>query len=106
MTSLLLASLAWLLSFGLIADRLAGFDATGLAAVRLVTPDERIHEQILREVLQATSRMDLDQPPAAMSQAVHRRIRELCQDGDPYRASKSRFNRLALDRAAPVPALT
>jgi len=68
-----------------------------LASVRLVTPDERVHEQVLREVLQAASRMDLCQPPAAMSQVVHRRIRELCQNGDPYRLSKVRFNRLALD---------
>jgi len=68
-----------------------------LASVRLVTPDERVHEQVLREVLQAASRMDLNQPPAAMSQAVHRRIRELCRNGDPYRLSKVRFNRLALD---------
>lgn len=68
-----------------------------LASVRLVTRDERVHEQVLREVLQAASRMDLRQPPAAMSQVVHRRIRELCQNGDPYRVSKARFNRLALD---------
>lgn len=51
-----------------------------LAAVRLVMPDERIQEQILREVLQAISGMDLSRPPAAMSQIVHRRIRELCHN--------------------------
>jgi uncharacterized protein with ATP-grasp and redox domains len=68
-----------------------------IAAVRLVTRDERVHEQVLREVLQAASGMDLRQPPAAMSQVVHRRIRKLCQNGDPYRTSKARFNRLALD---------
>ncbi|MFZ5830857.1 MAG: damage-control phosphatase ARMT1 family protein [Planctomycetota bacterium] len=72
-----------------------------LASVRLVTHDERVHEQVLREVLQAASRMDLRQPPAAMSQAVHRRIRELCRNGDPYRSSKARFNRLALDLLPP-----
>ncbi len=68
-----------------------------LASVRLVTDDERIHEQILREVLLETSRMDLEQPPAAMSQIVHRRIRQLCDNGDPYRESKDRFNQLALE---------
>ncbi len=68
-----------------------------LASVRLVTPDVGIHEQVLREVLHATSRMDLEQPPAAMAQTVHRRIRELCGNGDPYRTSKDQFNRLALD---------
>jgi len=68
-----------------------------LAAVRLVTSDEQIHEQILRETLRATAQIDLGQPPAAMSQIVHRRIRQLCRSEDPYRASKVRFNRLALD---------
>ncbi len=68
-----------------------------LASVRLVTDDERIHEQILREVLHTTSRMDLNKPPPAMAQIVDRRIRELCHNGDPYRASKDRFNQLALD---------
>ncbi len=67
-----------------------------LAAVRLATPDERIHEQVLREALQAVSRMDMSRPPAAMAQVVHRRIRERCKNGDPYRASKARFNQLAL----------
>lgn len=68
-----------------------------LGAVRFVTPDERIHEQVLREVLQMTSVMDMSQPPVAMAQVVHRRIRELCRSPDPYRESKCRFNRLALD---------
>lgn len=68
-----------------------------LASVRLATADERVHEQVLCEGLLAASRMDLRQPPAAMSQVVHRRIRELCQNRDPYHASKARFNRLALD---------
>lgn len=68
-----------------------------LASVRLMTEDEQVQEQILREVLLATSRMDLERPPAAMSQIVHRRIRELCDNGDPYRESKDRFNQLALE---------
>ncbi len=68
-----------------------------LSAVRLVTGDERIHEQVLREILQSASKMDLCQPPAAMAQVIHRRIRKLCENDDPYRASKLRFNRLALD---------
>ena len=68
-----------------------------LDSARLVTSDETIQEQVLRETLRATSQMDLSQPPAAMAQMVHRRIRELCRNEDPYRTSKDRFNRLALD---------
>ena len=68
-----------------------------LAAVRLATPDERVHEQVLREALRAASQLDLSWPPPAMAQLVHRRIQEICRNGDPYRASKDRFNQLALD---------
>jgi len=67
-----------------------------LDSVRRSTPDERIHERVLREVLKATSEMDLVLPPAAMGQWIHRRIRELCCSDDPYRESKERFNCLAL----------
>lgn len=68
-----------------------------LTSARLVTPDEQIHEQVLREALLSAGGMDMCQPPVAMAQRVHRRIRELCRNGDPYRACKTRFNRLALD---------
>ena len=67
-----------------------------LDSVRLVTADERIHEQILREVLQAAGRMDFEKSPPAIGQEVHRRIRQLCGDEDPYRQGKDRFNRLAM----------
>lgn len=68
-----------------------------LDSLRLATDDERIHEQILREALHATSRMDLNQPPPVMAQIVNRRVCELCPNGDPYWEIKKRFNQLALD---------
>ncbi len=67
-----------------------------LDSVRRATADQQIHEQVVREVLHATSKMDLNQPPATMAQIVHRRIRELCRNKDPYHASKDSFNQLAL----------
>ncbi len=68
-----------------------------LDSARLVTDDEQIHEQILREVLEAAARMDLAQSPPVMAQTIHRRLRELCGQKDPYREAKDRFNRLALE---------
>jgi len=68
-----------------------------LDSVRMVTPDEAIHEQLLREVLRALGEMDLRQSPAATAQRIHRLIRELTGESDPYRAVKDRFNRFALD---------
>ena len=41
--------------------------------------------------------MDLRQSPPVMAQRIHRLIRELTGESDPYRVIKDRFNRLALD---------
>jgi hypothetical protein len=68
-----------------------------LDAVRLATEDEAVHERILREVLFATSEMDLRQSPPAMAQRIHRRIRELTGKEDPYREAKAHQNRTALE---------
>lgn len=71
-----------------------------LDAVRAVTSDEAVHERILREVLQATSEMDLSQPPPAIGQFIHSRIRELTGNADPYREVKKQQNRTAEELAA------
>ncbi|MBN2577803.1 MAG: DUF89 family protein [Pirellulales bacterium] len=68
-----------------------------LDSVRRVSSDERMHEQIVRDTLRETSRMDLDLPPAVMAQKIHRRIRRLCNHEDPYREIKDRLNQLALE---------
>ena len=67
-----------------------------LEAVRFVTDDEAVHEKVLRGVLRMVSTMDLSKPPIAMGQHVHRLIRGLADDDDPYREVKDRFNRAAL----------
>jgi uncharacterized protein with ATP-grasp and redox domains len=68
-----------------------------LDSARLLTDNEEIHEQILREVLEAASRMDLEKSPPVMAQTIHRRLRELTGQADPYRGAKDHFNQLALD---------
>lgn len=67
-----------------------------LDAVSLATADEAVRERILREVLAAASEMDLHQSPPAMAQRVHRRLRELTGQVDPYRALKYHQNQLSL----------
>jgi len=78
-------------------DCIPCFVRQALDAVRLVTDDEAIHAQLLRDVLHEASEMDLRLPPPAMGQRIHRSIRELTGSGDPYGDIKGRFNRLALD---------
>ncbi|MCK4375067.1 MAG: DUF89 family protein [Candidatus Brocadiae bacterium] len=67
-----------------------------LDAVRFVTDDEATHEQVLRDLLHAASEMDLAQSPPAMGQRIHRWIRQLTGNDDPYKLIKERCNRLAL----------
>ena len=69
-----------------------------LEAVRFVTDDEAIHEQVLREVLHSASVMDLRKSPPVMGQRIHRLIRRLTGNDDPYRSVKQHFNRFAMDR--------
>jgi len=74
-----------------------------LDAARSVSSDPNVHEQILRDLLSMIATADLRQSPPAIGQRIHRRLRELTGNPDPYRAAKERFNRLALDL---LPALT
>jgi uncharacterized protein with ATP-grasp and redox domains len=78
------------------SDCIPCFVRQTLDALRLVTDDEEIHEQALRKVLRAASEMDLTQSPPAMGQYIHRLIRQLTGNNDPYREIKVQCNRSAL----------
>ena len=78
-------------------DCIPCFVRQSLDSVRMMTPDEAVHERLLREVLRVLGEMDMRQSPPAMAQRIHRVIRKLTGQSDPYRAIKDRFNRLALD---------
>ena len=67
-----------------------------LDAVRSVTDDRQLHEQMLREGLRLAADLDLNRPPPYVGQIIHRRIRELTGVDDPYWAAKTRFNQLAM----------
>jgi len=51
----------------------------------------------MHQVLAMASEIDLRQSPPAMAQRIHRVLRQLTENGDPYREIKQRFNRLALE---------
>jgi uncharacterized protein with ATP-grasp and redox domains len=78
-------------------DCIPCFFHQALESIRLVTDDETIHERLLRQVLRGVNKMDLHQSPPAMGQRMHRLIRNLTGQGDPYREIKHRHNRLALE---------
>jgi len=78
-------------------DCIPCFVGQGLNAARLATSDQRVHERVLREVLQRASQADLARPPALFGRWIHRLVRELTGQPDPYLAIKQQSNRLALE---------
>ena len=68
-----------------------------LEAARLTTDDKAIHEQVIRKILRAASEMNLRESPPLMAQRIHRLIRQMTGDNDPYRDIKDRFNHFALE---------
>jgi len=77
-------------------DCIPCFLRQALDSVRLATDDEKIQEQVVREVLRLASDLDMSQSPPAIGQQIHRLIRKLVGENDPYRKIKKRFNNLAL----------
>jgi len=77
-------------------DCIPCFVRQALEAVRFVSDDPAVHAAVLRRVLKGAAEMDLNAAPPAMGRQIHRFIRDASGDGDPYRAVKQRFNRLAL----------
>jgi len=77
-------------------DCIACFVRQALDSARLATGDEQIHEKVVREVLSLAADLDMNQSPPVIGQRIHRLIRELIGNSDPYRELKQRFNRLAL----------
>ncbi len=67
-----------------------------LEATRFVSVYPSVHEGVLREILRCLAGLDLDQSPPFVGQMIHRRLRELTGNHDPYKDVKERHNRLAL----------
>ena len=76
-------------------DCIPCFVRQALDSARLATDDEQIHEKVVREVLRLAADLDISQSPPVIGQQIHRLIRKLVDNTDPYRELKQRFNRLA-----------
>ena len=63
----------------------------------MATDDPVAHEQMLRDVLRLTADMDLLNTPPVIGQRIHRRLRELTGNLDPYAVVKETFNRMAME---------
>jgi uncharacterized protein with ATP-grasp and redox domains len=65
--------------------------------VSLLLPEGPARESFVAQVKQLADDVDLSRPPVEVAQAIHRRMRELAGDPDPYRAAKRVFDNLVLD---------
>ena len=77
-------------------DCLPCFVRQALEASRLVTSDPAAHERVLKETLRLAGEMAFDRSPPWMGQRIHRLLREVTGNSDPYRREKERSNALAL----------
>jgi len=64
-------------------------------AIVAATPDSELRERALRQVLQMLARADWHLSAPALAQRIHRLIRDLTHNPDPYAAVKERLNRRA-----------
>lgn len=61
-----------------------------------VTDQSSVHERLLRETLAVAARMPFRGPPPVMGRLIHRRLRELTGQADPYKVAKQKANAFAL----------
>jgi len=67
-----------------------------LDAIRFVTADTEVHETVVRQVLELMRRTDARRAPPAIGQEIHRMIRQVTGNPDPYRQRKDDSNALAM----------
>lgn len=72
------------------------FVRQALDASRMVTDDPAVHERVVRETLRLAAEMPFDRSPPWMGQQIHRFLREVTRNPDPYREVKRRSNALAM----------
>jgi len=67
-----------------------------LDAARFASSDESIHRKVLSEVMTAIQQSQFRTPPPIIGQEIHRVIKQITQNPDPYAREKRRFNEVML----------
>jgi len=69
-----------------------------LEAARFASPDAELHETVVKRVMELVMERGFQVPPPLIGQEIHRMIRELTNNPDPYAQVKREFNDLMLSR--------
>ena len=77
-------------------DCIPCFQRQALQAVRFISDDERLHEQVLKKVMKTLLELEWDSTPPEMAREVHKLIRSLTKENDPYKEVKKESNDLVL----------
>lgn len=72
------------------------FIRQALEAARHAGGDDAVQQEVLRSVCRWVSEMDMTMTPPAMGQRIHRLVRTLTGNTDPYANQKVQFNEAAL----------
>lgn len=77
-------------------DCMPCFVRQALNAARMVSADQAVHARIMRKVLPGVSEMDMTQPPPVMARRIHRLLRAVTGNGDPYLDAKGHQNAMGM----------
>ena len=77
-------------------DCIPCFLRQAISASRMLSKDPAVHEQIVRKLLSWVCEADFNQSPPVMAQRIHRLLKKISGNGDPYRAAKKDLNRMAM----------
>jgi len=68
-----------------------------LSAARQATEDESLQEQVLRETARLMQNLSLGSTPPEMAHQVHKIVRDVTKNSDPYKKVKEHDNKMALN---------
>ena len=77
-------------------DCIPCFQRQALQAIRFVSDEERVHEEVIREVMKKLLELKWDSTPPELAREVHRLVRRYSGDADPYKKVKEDSNKEAL----------
>jgi len=73
-------------------DCIPCFQRQALQAVRFISDDEELHQKVLREVAKKLLESNWDSTPPELAHEVHRIVKRLTNESDPYKEVKKESN--------------